>query len=735
MSVYAQIIDFLLAGLENEAGNPLSGGKVDSYNAGLGTRKDTYTVRDKSAVSTNPIILDVYGRAVVYGDGLYKFVIKDASDNVIKTIDNYNCLDVADHSARHEDGGDDEIDLTGLTGELNYPWVDVRDYASLQAAVATIAGTVTTLLIPNAQTLTANVVIPTTLKLWITKGGSIVHTHPFTVTINGPFEAGLYTVFTGFSSGDVTFGLGSVREVQPIWFENPITQVGVNYAIASLTKGKVILPDTSFTITSKIITKSNVDIEGYGDNTVITLGANSKVIEIDGKDNINLRNFKINGVRATYTTDTNVGIDSPANGTGSTNITIDNVTVSEVAGQGIMFLAQTGSHSRNIRILNSKVLNTGCHGIIAQDYVDDVLISNNRVLGYGSTIGYPGITAGRTAVNSQILGCYIEDTTPAFDPAFTKHGISVEGEHAIVLGNIVRNTVGYGIEIAANHSVVDGNDIYGGSRGQIVISGLEDVQKIDAVAITGNHCNNSGAQGIYTFMTDFVEDYHTHIVIVGNVIIGATQVGIDCAHTINSVIANNVIVSSGLSGIIATADRNLDINSNMLVNNNTTAAAGHMDIKISGGSAVRINGFIERHLGNWDTSGTGEDNLSATTISQHYNKSYRGLRIKAAGIKTGGGGNKTLKMYFGTSSFTFNVAANDTNDWRLECEMRFLDNGTGGCAEQYLTWIGLNGTTLLQGWENWTQDMTAGDITLKVTGECANAGDLITQTMWMVETF
>lgn len=119
MSTYAQIIDFLVAGLESEAGHPLSGGKVDSYNAGLGTRKDTYTVRDKSAVSTNPIILDVYGRAVVYGDGIYKFVIKDASDNVIKTIDNYSCLDLADHSARHEDGGDDEISLHGLSGLLD----------------------------------------------------------------------------------------------------------------------------------------------------------------------------------------------------------------------------------------------------------------------------------------------------------------------------------------------------------------------------------------------------------------------------------------------------------------------------------------------------------------------------------------------------------------------------------------------------------------------------------------
>lgn len=94
------------------------------------------------------------------------------------------------------------------------PWVDVRAYASINAAVTAIGSTQTTLLVPNAQTLTANLTIPSTLSLWILKGGSIVKASTFTLTINGPFFAGRYTVFSGFSAGNVT----GLQTVFPEWF-------------------------------------------------------------------------------------------------------------------------------------------------------------------------------------------------------------------------------------------------------------------------------------------------------------------------------------------------------------------------------------------------------------------------------------------------------------------------------------------------------------------------------------
>jgi len=98
------------------------------------------------------------------------------------------------------------------------PWVDVRAYASINAAVAAIGATQTTLVVPNAQTLTASLTIPSNIHLIPLKGGSIAKAPGCTLTINGSFEAGPYQVFSGFSAGDVTFGSGSVKEVIPQWW-------------------------------------------------------------------------------------------------------------------------------------------------------------------------------------------------------------------------------------------------------------------------------------------------------------------------------------------------------------------------------------------------------------------------------------------------------------------------------------------------------------------------------------
>lgn len=84
----------------------------------------------------------------------------------------------------------------------------------LEADITTIASTATTLVIADAQTLSANATFPSTLSVIILNGGSIDGAH--TLTINGPFEAGLYEVFG--SSLTVTFGPGVCTEVYPEWW-------------------------------------------------------------------------------------------------------------------------------------------------------------------------------------------------------------------------------------------------------------------------------------------------------------------------------------------------------------------------------------------------------------------------------------------------------------------------------------------------------------------------------------
>ena len=104
-----------------------------------------------------------------------------------------------------------------------------------------------------------------------------------------------------------------------------------------------------------------------------------------------------------------------------------------------------------------------------------------------------------------------------------------------------------------------------------------------------------------------------------------------------------------------------------------------------------------------------------------------GLRITASGTKTGAGGNKTLKFFFGITSVTFHAAANSTNDWRFEAVI--FNTATNA---QVITWIGHDGATPLQGYDTAAIDTTA-DVIVKITGECANAGDTITQKIFSIE--
>lgn len=74
----------------DNSGNPLSGGKLYTYESGTVTPKTTYTDESEGTANANPIILDSDGRvtgAVWLGDGAYTFVLKDSADVTIDTVD------------------------------------------------------------------------------------------------------------------------------------------------------------------------------------------------------------------------------------------------------------------------------------------------------------------------------------------------------------------------------------------------------------------------------------------------------------------------------------------------------------------------------------------------------------------------------------------------------------------------------------------------------------------------
>jgi len=109
-------VDFLMAGIIDSNGLPLTGGKVDTFEAGTTTPKQTFVESDKSVVEENPIILDALGRKLVFADGNYKFVIKTSDDVVLSTFDNleYGIVSVILPKVSAPPGIADKGQLTGL---------------------------------------------------------------------------------------------------------------------------------------------------------------------------------------------------------------------------------------------------------------------------------------------------------------------------------------------------------------------------------------------------------------------------------------------------------------------------------------------------------------------------------------------------------------------------------------------------------------------------------------------
>jgi hypothetical protein len=182
-------------------------------------------------------------------------------------------------------------------------------------------------------------------------------------------------------------------------------------------------------------------------------------------------------------------------------------------------------------------------------------------------------------------------------------------------------------------------------------------------------------------------------------------------------------------------------------NNSTTE--GHIylgdgaTISLTGNNAQNRckihDGDNNRTYAGWDllntasvsTVGTGEDNLQTYSITGStalMGAAGRKMIVRAAGTKTGGAGNKTLKFYIGATSWTFHVAANNTNAWALE-----VDIYTTGSATQTVFIKAYEAGALTYAAQvSSTEDLVVTK-TMKITGECANGADAITQTLWVVE--
>ncbi len=96
------------------------------------------------------------------------------------------------------------------------PIYDVRNYASLSAAVTAIGSLSATLLIPTSQVVSSSLTVPSNINLEILKGGLLSVSSGQILQISGGLSAGLFQVFTG--TGTVIFDTGVIKQAVPQWW-------------------------------------------------------------------------------------------------------------------------------------------------------------------------------------------------------------------------------------------------------------------------------------------------------------------------------------------------------------------------------------------------------------------------------------------------------------------------------------------------------------------------------------
>lgn len=163
-------VELLLNGITDTGDVALAGGKVYTYGAGTLTNKTTWTDRDKTTPATNPVVLDSAGKALIFADGVYKFVIKDANDVTIYTYDNlefgqtftgiFNLskgADIASANALTLGSDGNYFDITGTTTINSIGAVGVGTVIKLHFdAALTLTYNATDLILPGAKNITTS---------------------------------------------------------------------------------------------------------------------------------------------------------------------------------------------------------------------------------------------------------------------------------------------------------------------------------------------------------------------------------------------------------------------------------------------------------------------------------------------------------------------------------------------------------------------------------------------------
>lgn len=262
-------------------------------------------------------------------------------------------------------------------------------------------------------------------------------------------------------------------------------------------------------------------------SSVVSPEGNFPAIVVSGSD-VELNGFSIRGRPEQFRSSGAHGIFVDWRRRAGGNVHLANVIVESVAGSGIIALASPHTRSTGLSVADCQIRRTGAHGIIAQDYIDDVAIERNEVEATSLIVpDRPGITASRHGRRVIIRHNRCRGVPGIGGKSV--HGISLDMcEDADCSSNEVSGwTNGYGIEAAGVHGGTIASNSIAACRYGIGIPGIGDGFTSRDLLIEQNAIRNSIEAGIFSFVSngDGMTE-HRDVVLRSNRIQGVSGTGI-----------------------------------------------------------------------------------------------------------------------------------------------------------------------------------------------------------------
>lgn len=333
--------------------------------------------------------------------------------------------------------------------------------------------------------------------------------------------------------------------------------------------------------------------------SVIRPEGNFPAIIVEGRGAV-LDGFTIAGARGRYPSSGAHGVLIDWRKAAGGNVRIVGIRVASVSGSGIIALASARTRSAGLTVAGCEVSETGAHGIIAQDFIDDVLFEKNLVRATSlGTPDRPGITGSRYGAGVIIRNnrCY---GSPAAIGS-SVHGISLDlCRDAQCYGNTVDGwTRGYGIEVGGVLSgTVTNNRITRGRYG-IGISGVAGRMRNERVRLAGNLIEDMSAAGIYAFMANGDGRYlHRQLEFRSNIVrrVTGSDIGIGALLTdIDGLVIDELTVTGSRKSGVSLIDcanydlRRLDVSGNNLRSDMAHAGLAFRWLRIPAGRRGRLH--------------------------------------------------------------------------------------------------------------------------------------------------